>query len=128
MDLRTDSSLTSQAFWLGERVVTLRPCGELRREEIAFLVRGLSRLRRFGCRFVVLDVSRVTHLDYRGVAALKNQVESLRRSGGDVKLAGLSSYLHAILRAGGADQVFQAFTSPDAASAAFGPAPGMQLH
>jgi hypothetical protein len=40
-------------------------------------------------------------MDYRGVPWLVSQAEEYRRVGGDVKLAGVSRYLLAILRAAG---------------------------
>jgi anti-sigma B factor antagonist len=129
MDLGTQPLLLSHApVQVGERVVALRPRGELTRKAMGALTNGLQRLHRCGCLRVVIDVSEVTHLDYRSVPDLACQAEALRRSGGDVRLSGLSRYLDLIMRAGGAHHVFLAYGTLEAARASFGHPPAALLH
>jgi anti-anti-sigma factor len=65
--------------------------------------------------WLVLDLTDVSHVDYRGVPWLVSQAEEYRLRGGDVKLAGVSRYLLAILRAAGAHDAFEIY--PDAGDA-----------
>ncbi|HZH04576.1 MAG TPA: STAS domain-containing protein [Myxococcaceae bacterium] len=101
------------------RVTTLMPEGELGVREWAELSRELDRLERYGVVRWVLDLTDVTHLDYRGVRPLIESAARARRAGGDLKLAGLSPYLSAIFRVAGAYATFEYFRDPLEACAAF---------
>jgi anti-anti-sigma factor len=102
-----------------DRVVTLMLEGELGVRELAEVGDELFRLVQRGVHQVVLDLADVPHLDYRGVKPLLPRVEALRRAGGDVKLAGVSPYLQAVLRASGAHGVFELYPHCNDARAAF---------
>lgn len=103
------------------RVATVALEDELGIEELAQVGQELMRLMYSGTRRVVLDFTEVPHLDYRGVRSLLARVERFREADGDVKLAGLSPYLAAILRAAGAHAAFDCYTTPEEARAAFPP-------
>jgi anti-anti-sigma factor len=83
--------------------------GEIDRADTQDVVDMLARLTQDGVVELVIDFSEVTHFDYRGVKALVRRAEYLRELGGDVKLAGLSPYLHAIFRSAGAHDAFDYF-------------------
>jgi anti-anti-sigma regulatory factor len=68
---------------------------------------------------VVIDLSGVTHFDYRGVRPLMRRADVFRELGGDVRLAGLSAYLFAIFRSAGADNAFDYFATVEDAVASF---------
>ena len=76
---------------------TLSCIGELDRDALRAIRDRMGRLLDQGCVWLVLDLSDVSHLDYRGVPWLVSQTEEYRQRGGDVKLAGVSRYLLAIL-------------------------------
>ena len=102
-----------------DRVETLLLEGELSVDELTQVCEELGRRMQRGLRHVVLDFSEVSHLDYRGVRPLMARTESIRRTGGDVKLSGLSPYLAAIFRAAGAHDAFECYPHMNDARAAF---------
>lgn len=104
---------------VSDRVETLLLEGELSVEELTQVCEELGRRMQRGLRQVVLDFSEVSHLDYRGVRPLMARTESIRRTGGDVKLSGLSPYLAAIFRAAGAHDAFECYPHMHDARAAF---------
>lgn len=99
-------------------VVTLE--GEIGRAEGESFVGQLRQLLDDGQVRVVVDLEEVRHFDFRGVRPLARVAEEFRALGGDVKLAGLSTYLHAIVRSAGAHDAFDCFAQADEALAAFG--------
>lgn len=101
------------------RVETLMLEGELLEKDLAHLCEELVRRMHKGLRNVVLDLSDVSHLDYRGVKPLVARAEAFRKAGGDIKLSGLSPYLAAIFRAAGAHDVFELYPHMNDARAAF---------
>ena len=100
------------------RHTTLGLRGELDQAALAELGDRLIRLLDQSCVWVLLDFSAVEHLDYRGVGALAARAEAFRHAGGDLKVCGLSPYLQAVLRAGGAHGSFEVFANPSDARAA----------
>jgi anti-sigma B factor antagonist len=101
------------------RVETLMLEGELLEKDLTQVCEELSLRMQRGLRNVVLDLSGVSHLDYRGVKPLLARAEAFRKAGGDIKLSGLSPYLAAILRAAGAHDVFELYPHMNDARAAF---------
>lgn len=113
-----------------EPVMTLVLEGELGEEELTAVGHELFRLMHRGRKRVVLDLTDVSHVDYRGIRALTARADLFRRSAGDIKLCGLSPYLKAVFRAGGAHQTFEFYETALQAQAAFGPArrtPGSRI-
>ncbi len=101
------------------RIMTMVLEGELDRHEAADICRMLSQLALDGTVEVVVDFDGVSHLDYRGVPGLVAQAEALRARGGDLKLSGLSPYLHAIFRSAGAHAAFDYFADSGEARRSF---------
>jgi anti-sigma B factor antagonist len=113
-----DVSKSEEGATATSRVMTMALEGELDQLDAQDVVEMLGRLTSDGVVEVVIDFSEVTHFDYRGVKQLVRRAEELRAMGGDVKLAGLSPYLHAIFRSAGAHDSFDYFArATDAASA-----------
>jgi|GEM_PF-957480 Anti-anti-sigma regulatory factor (antagonist of anti-sigma factor) len=100
-------------------VAVIRCEGEMGDMELAHIGEELFRLNSYGYNRVVLDLSNVTHVDYRGLGHLSVQARDLRAGGGDVKLSGLSNYLAAILRAAGYEDAFETYASIDDAKRSF---------
>lgn len=93
--------------------------GELLEPQITELADETVRLSVIGKNNVVLDLSRVHHVDYRGVRQLAARARFLRAAGGDLKLCGLSLYLTSIFRASGLYSEFDIHDTVESASAAF---------
>lgn len=101
------------------RIMTMVLEGELDRAEAADVVQMLGRLAQDGVIEIVIDFSGVTHFDYRAVKPLVARAEAMRVLGGDLKLAGLSPYLHAIFRSAGAHDSFDYFAQASDAARSF---------
>jgi anti-sigma B factor antagonist len=101
------------------RPLTLFLDGELEVEDICRLGDQLVALVQRGMRSLVVDLSEVSHLDYRGIRPLMERAVRLRKLGGEVKLAGLSPYLATILRVAGAHTVFECYREPSTALESF---------
>jgi len=110
------------------RHTTLSCMGELDRDALRAIRDRMVRLLDQGCVWLVVDLTEVSHLDYRGVPWLVAQAEEYRRRGGDVKLAGVSRYLLAILRAAGAHDVFEIYSDAGDARAALSQGHNAWLH
>jgi anti-anti-sigma regulatory factor len=93
--------------------------GEISRDELGDIGDMLFRLTTSGAVNVVIDFAGVTHFDYRGVKPLMRKADVFRELGGDVRLSGLSSYVHAIFRSAGANDAFDFFASVEDAVASF---------
>ena len=119
MALETEAMQVETGGGTRERVVTLVLDGELTQKELAQVGQELFRLAHRGHRKLVLDLTDVSHLDYRGVRPLAARAGVFRQAGGDIKLAGPSAYLKAIFRAAGAQDDFEVFETPEHARAAF---------
>lgn len=101
------------------RVMTMVLEGEISQSELVDLGEMLFTLSMQGISRVVIDFGEVSHFDYRGVKPLVRRAEVFRAAGGDIKLAGLSPYLHAIFRSAGANDAFDYFAEAEDAKAAF---------
>jgi anti-sigma B factor antagonist len=99
-------------------VVHLRPEGELSSADLRAIAQACLRSAHEDRTRVVLDLSDVTHLDYRGVSALKAAQQFLSRVGGDLRLAAANPYVLAILRAAGAHGHFSFDATAEESAAA----------
>ena len=100
-------------------VHVMAPEGELGEREMTRLCDDIVGLSCAGKVNLVLDLSNTSHVDYRQVRPLLSRATFLRQTGGDLKLCGLSPYLHAIFRAAGAWTDFEIHPTAEEASAAF---------
>ncbi len=101
------------------RIMTMVLEGELDRADVQDITYMLARKALEGSIEIVIDFSDVTHFDYRGVQPLVRRAEEIRAQGGDLKLAGMSPYLHAIFRSAGAHDSFDYFSQSDEAVRSF---------
>jgi anti-anti-sigma factor len=102
--------------------------GEMNRDALRAVGDRMLRLLDQGCVWVVIDFTDVSHVDYRGVPELVARAEEFRARGGDVKLAGVSRYLQAILRAAGAHDAFEIYADAGDAREALAQGPSAWLH
>jgi len=85
--------------------------GILHKEElnqIGELIQKLMRENRFN---FIMNFRRVRHLDYKGLWSLVDRRERLKAYNGDLKLVGLSPYLHDIFRFCGVEGAFPVYRS-----------------
>lgn len=108
-------------------VAVIRCEGEMGEFELAHVGEELFRLVNKGRRRVVLDLSGVDHVDYRGVKPLATRAKALRSGGGDIKLCGLSPYLAAIFRAAGVEEDFSMYATAEEAQASFAAQPAFAV-
>jgi anti-anti-sigma factor len=85
--------------------------GEIGRDELPDVGAMLVRLAEKGHVELILDLTHVTHLDYRGIKPLMRKAEALRALGGDLVVAGCSPYVHAIFRSAGAHDAFDFYAT-----------------
>jgi len=120
MVLHRTTSLKGRGATLAQADVAIVRCeGEMGEFEMAHIGEELFRLSHRGYQKVVLDLSAVEHVDYRGLAPLASRARLLRSAGGDLKLAGLSNYLAAIFRAAGMEEEFEMYRTSEEAKLAF---------
>jgi anti-anti-sigma regulatory factor len=97
------------------KAMTMALEGALAENDLALVGEMLLQVALEGVTDVVIDFHQVSHLDYRGLSLLQRQAEVFRRAGGDLKMAGLSTYLFTIFQAAGAAFDFDFF--PDVSTA-----------
>jgi anti-sigma B factor antagonist len=68
---------------------------------------------------VVLNLRAVDHINYLSIGVLVEQLRTLRNLNGDLKLAGMSSYLRNIFKVVGMDQFFEEYISLEDAVQSF---------
>ena len=93
--------------------------GEIGIREYDEIAEQLFRFSSRGVRRVVIDFCDVSHVDYRVVRPLMLRASGLRHLGGDMKLCGMSPYIHAIFRSAGANDAFDFYAEPVDAIASF---------
>jgi ABC-type transporter Mla MlaB component len=85
----------------GRRQGVVAPIGRLDRDGLGRLECALEQARRYRAERVTVDLSRVHHVDYRGVARLAACIEKSLAEGCEVRLDGVTRYLREIFRAAG---------------------------
>lgn len=101
------------------RIMTMVLEGELDRADVQDITDMLQKKIVEGVVDLVIDFAGVTHFDYRGVQPLVQRAHAMRAQGGDLKLSGLSPYLHAIFRSAGAHDSFDYFAQSEDAVRSF---------
>jgi anti-anti-sigma factor len=99
------------------RTMTMVLEGEINGVEMGDIAEMIFQLSADGVTQLIIDMTEVTHFDFRGVKPLLRRAEVFRELGGDIKLAGLSPYVHAIFRSAGAHDSFDYFARADDAVA-----------
>ena len=100
-------------------VRVLCPRGTVDQDGCDLIARSVAPRLRIGGPRIVLDLSRVSHLDYRGLGGFVRLAAGLRREGGDLRIAGPSGYVQAILRAVGIDTAVLVFATVEEAILSF---------
>jgi ABC-type transporter Mla MlaB component len=103
----------------GRRAI-VAPIGRLDRDGLGRLVRAFEQARNYQAQSVTLELSRVHHLDYRGIDLLMETVESCLAEGCVIRVEGVTKYVREIFRVAGGGG---AGSGGSGASAACGTAP-----
>jgi anti-sigma B factor antagonist len=102
-----------------EKPTTMILEGEIGKDELPQIAEMLFRVAHRGVTRIVIDFEGVTHFDFRGVKPLIQRAEIFRKAGGDIKLSGLTPYLHAIFRSAGGAGAFDFYAEKNDALSAF---------
>lgn len=87
----------------GLRIALLKLSGWIDRAALLRLERTLESLAERGTGDLVLDCSRLRHIDYRLVPALVNALTRYESRAGGLAVCGLSVYLRDLFRLGGCE-------------------------
>ena len=95
----------------GRRIALLQLSGWIDRAALDRLERALENLAERGGGDLVLDGSRLRHIDYRLVPALVNALTRYESRAGSLAVCGLSVYLRDLFRLGGCEPRLTAWPS-----------------
>jgi anti-anti-sigma factor len=101
-----------------KKVSFFLPNGEITEEEFQTMEQSLKGLLQAGEFNVIVDLSRVSHINYKVVGWLIEYQKKFKGLGGDIKLVNVSPYLYDILRLYGF-YPFEIFPSKRAALKSF---------
>lgn len=81
-----------------KRVSFFSPSGEINEEKFETIEGKLKSMIEAGEFNIILDLSRVNHINYKVVGWLIDYQKKFKEFGGDIKLVNVSPYLYDILR------------------------------
>ncbi len=81
-----------------KKVTFFLPSGEINEEEFADIEEKLKSALESGDLNIIIDLSRVTHMNYKIVGELIEYQKKFKEYHGDIKLVNVSPYLYNILR------------------------------
>jgi anti-anti-sigma factor len=100
-------------------VTVLRLSGDLGQTELLRVEQALRELTRQSRFNIVMNMRLVRHLDYTGLAPLRERAERLRAYNGDLRLAGLSPHVRSLFGFSGLADEFRVFGSEREARLSF---------
>ncbi len=101
-----------------KKVSFFLPSGEINEEEFETIEERFKSMIKAGEFNIIIDLGRVSHINYRVVGWLIDYQKKLKELGGDIKLVNVSPYLYDILRLYGF-YPFEIFPSKRAALKSF---------
>uniref|UniRef100_A0A7C4XFP1 Anti-sigma factor antagonist n=1 Tax=candidate division WOR-3 bacterium TaxID=2052148 RepID=A0A7C4XFP1_UNCW3 len=81
-----------------KKVSFFLPSGEINEEEFGTIEEKLKEKFEAGEFNIIIDLSRVTHINYKIVGRLIEYQKKFKEYSGDIKLVNVSPYLYNILR------------------------------
>jgi anti-anti-sigma regulatory factor len=81
-----------------QKVSFFLPSGEINEGEFGTIEIKLKGMIEAGDFNIIIDLSRVTHMNYKVVGDLIEYQKKFKEFGGDIKLVNVSPYLYNILR------------------------------
>lgn len=100
-------------------VSVLDVSGRLTSFEVGALREAIARLLMEGRRNIVLNLSQLKYLDSSGIGELARNYASVVKSGGSMKVVGLSSKVEEVLKITHLYQVFPEFANEEEALGSF---------
>lgn len=100
-------------------VIVVRLQHDLDMEDVVILRNLIASLLEGDCHQLVMDFSRVQHLNLTGMGILVEGLRRLRAAEGDLRLASVHPMLRQLLEAMGILKVFRVFPSAESAAASF---------
>ncbi len=101
-----------------KKVSFFLPNGKIEEEEFSVIEKKFETMIQSGDLNIILDLSRVSHMNYKVVGDLIDYQKKFKDLGGDIKLVNVSPYLFNILRLYGF-YPFEIFPSKRAALKSF---------
>ncbi|OGC41731.1 hypothetical protein A2Y85_04665 [candidate division WOR-3 bacterium RBG_13_43_14] len=101
-----------------KKVSFFLPSGEINEEEFNVIEQKFKEMLNQSEHNIILDLSRVSHINYRVIGWLIDYQKKFKDLGGDIKLVNVSPYLYDILRLYGF-YPFEIFPSKRAALKSF---------
>jgi len=101
-----------------KKVSFFLPTGEINEEEFETMEKKFKNMIEAKDLNIILDLSRVSHINYKVVGWLIDYQKKFKECGGDIKLVNVSPYLYDILRLYGF-YPFEIFPSKRAALKSF---------
>ncbi len=81
-----------------KKVSFFLPSGEIDEQGFEKIERSLKQMIEEGDVNIIIDLSRVSHINYKVVGWLIDYQQKFKKYGGDIKLVNVSPYLFDILR------------------------------
>ncbi|MCK4940544.1 STAS domain-containing protein [candidate division WOR-3 bacterium] len=81
-----------------KKVSFFLPSGEIDEEGFSKIEQKLKQMIEDGDFNIIIDLSRVSHINYKVVGWLIEYQQKFKKYGGDIKLVNVSPYLYDILR------------------------------
>ena len=81
-----------------KKVSFFLPSGEINEQEFSKIEQKLKQMIEGGDFNIIIDLSRVSHINYKVVGWLIEYQQKFKKYGGDIKLVNVSPYLYDILR------------------------------
>lgn len=101
-----------------KKIAFILPAGELDDKEFEKMDQKFQEMIQQGDLNIILDLSRVEHVNYKIVGSLIEYQQKFKELGGDIKLVNVSPYIYDILRLYGF-YPFEIFPSKRAALKSF---------
>ncbi|MCK4251050.1 STAS domain-containing protein [candidate division WOR-3 bacterium] len=101
-----------------KKVLFFLPSGEINEEEFETIENRFKNMIQAGDFNIIIDLSRVSHINYKVVGWFIDYQKKFKKFGGDIKLVNVSPYLFNILRLYGF-YPFEIFPSKRAALKSF---------
>ncbi|MEW6516546.1 MAG: STAS domain-containing protein [candidate division FCPU426 bacterium] len=98
-----------------EETAVVTPLCDLDMPEVVNVRNTLTTLLQRGCAHIVLDFSRVGHINATGLGILAESVRRARWQKGDVVLTGLNPILHSVFELTGMAKMFRIYNDREAA-------------
>ena len=102
-----------------ESVSVLKVSGNLDTYTYKLLKKALAELIKEEHYNIVVDMKKVSQVNYMGVGTLLERLRQVRRLSGDLKLAGLNRATRKAFSMVGASKVFETYDNEEAAVASF---------